>query len=1344
MLDYSYLKPLFSGKIGKTLMTALYYAVDFDSDRRRSAFKYLNKTSQTFQHEIDELRRKGVLDVEYSYSYYGYTYDVSPEQFFPLAVAALQLDRSGIEKMASALAKGKKRSSYAEFLWVIAYKLFEGEKDIASKVAGKFRDGECALYLQNMSADCGLEGFFMRLDNDEIKNYISEQSNCIVYYNQPKFDTFDTLRSLFDRYCDAHKELTAGDKSQVYSHLEAMRFLMTAETKALPLGLKEDYPLIAVRAIKSLYAGQNEKAVQEFEESLKKRNKLFKDKNVYSNPVFAFYLILAYKKCADEKSKTKIAQYLNKKVIRESNLQYPSRLVATYLCGEESEEKIESGVKWLCDERLLPVLNVLGAIIGCYYSVKCSCPPSNSVLLALELASVSGVEGEDVSRLEALCGGKALLPSFRRIEPWEVMLNDMESLLKRSEPGNGSDGEEQDNRRERIGYFMGNRKYNGEYTVEPRIQTRLKSGLWGAGRRAPQWDYYYGKIPCMDDTDKQIAAANLSDGFYSDLKSSRVLPYLIGSDRVYGGTSAPYYNIEVVSALPYVSVKKEGGVYKISSNFPLGELRSGKNASCTLLSKHKAEVISLTEIQKQLLSTISRLPSIPLNATDRLQPLLESISKHIEVHSDLLEGGSSLENLKGNSVVRLKLNPCNNGDYELHVCVRPLDGGDQEFFPAHGAKVIYDQRDGKRYQVSRILSAERRNLETLSDFFSDELDLDVSELMTLSPLQMLSLTQWAQNQENVVAMEWPHGKKIKVRNMASSRLGIHCSSGEQWFEAEGEINFSDGGEILPLETLLALVGEGKLNGNYVQLDEQTYVCLTDVLKKQISKLEAVCQKGKGGVRISRFNVGVLADVLRSGSMDVEADSSLESLERKINESQSLEVSVPKEMNAVLRDYQLQGFRWMVRLDHWGAGACLADDMGLGKTLQAIAFLLYKKTAGASLVVCPASVVMNWRSELARFAPSLNVYVLNSEANRKEVIDNAAEGDVVLSSYGLLAYEDQALLSKDWNVVCLDEAHTIKNRQTRTSASAMQLRAGSRIILTGTPVQNYLGELWNLMQFLNPGLLGTFESFRTRYMGEGDNIENLKRIVQPFVLRRTKAEVLSELPDKTEIVRMVQLTDAEMLLYESMRQKVNDQLQTETKMNVSVLSQITRLRQAACSMALIDKNWSGATSKLSELSSLLEEILSGGNRVLIFSQFTSFLDLVNASLASSGTDYYYLNGSTPIPEREKMVREFQKGKKSVFVVSLKAGGLGLNLTGANYVIHLDPWWNPAIEQQATDRAYRIGQRQNVTVYHLIAAHTIEEKILRLHDRKKQLSESFLEGTDIAKTISLQDLRDLCAE
>ena len=1342
MLDYSYLKPLFSGKLGKTLMTALYYAVDFDSDRRRSAFKYLNKTSQTFQHEIDELRRKDYLDVEYSYSYFDYTYDISPEYFFPLAVAALQLDRSGMEKMASALAKGKKRSSYAEFLWVIAYKLFEGEKDITSKVAGKFRDGECALYLQNMSPDCGLEGYFLTFTSDEIMYYVSEQSSKMVLYNRSDYDTFDSLRSLLDRYCAIHKEMPSGDKSLTYSQLEAMRFLMTARVQALPDGVKEEYPLIAVQAIKSLYAGQYEKAVQEFEESLKLRNKRFKDKNVYSNPVLAFYLILAYKKCADDKSRTKITQYLNKKVVKDSGFLYPSRLIATYLCGEESEKMIESGVKWLSDDRLLSVLNVLGAIIGRYYSIECHCPTSNSALLALELASVSGVEGEEISKLEELCGGKALLSSFRRIEPWEVMLGDVESLLSKNQSDNSS--EEQDNRKERIGYFMGNRKYNGEYLVEPKVQSRLKSGVWGAGRRASQWDYYYGKIPCMDDTDKQIAAANLSDGFYGDLKSSRVLPYLIGSDRVYGGTSAPYYNIEVVSALPYVSVKKEGGVYKISSNFPLNELRSGKNASCTLLSKHKAEVISLTEIQKQLLLTISRLPSIPLSATERLQPLLEPISKHIEVHSDLLEGGSSLENLKGNSVVRLKLNPCNNGDYELHVCVRPLDGGDQEFFPAHGAKVIYDQRDGKRYQVSRILSAERRNLETLSDFFSDELDLDVSELMTLSPLQMLSLTQWAQTQENVVAMEWPHGKKIKVRNMASSRLGIHCSSGEQWFEAEGEINFSDGGEILPLETLLALVGEGKLNGNYVQLDEQTYVCLTDVLKKQISKLEAVCQKGKGGVRISRFNVGVLADVLRSGSMDVEADSSLESLERKINESQSLEVSVPKEMNAVLRDYQLQGFRWMVRLDHWGAGACLADDMGLGKTLQAIAFLLYKKTAGASLVVCPASVVMNWRSELARFAPSLNVYVLNSEANRKEVIDNAAEGDVVLSSYGLLAYEDQALLSKDWNVVCLDEAHTIKNRQTRTSASAMQLKAGSRIILTGTPVQNYLGELWNLMQFLNPGLLGTFESFRTRYMGEGDNIENLKRIVQPFVLRRTKAEVLSELPDKTEIVRMVQLTDAEMLLYESMRQKVNDQLQTETKMNVSVLSQITRLRQAACSMALIDKNWSGATSKLSELSSLLEEILSGGNRVLIFSQFTSFLDLVNASLASSGTDYYYLNGSTPIPEREKMVREFQKGKKSVFVVSLKAGGLGLNLTGANYVIHLDPWWNPAIEQQATDRAYRIGQRQNVTVYHLIAAHTIEEKILRLHDRKKQLSESFLEGTDIAKTISLQDLRDLCAD
>ena len=418
-------------------------------------------------------------------------------------------------------------------------------------------------------------------------------------------------------------------------------------------------------------------------------------------------------------------------------------------------------------------------------------------------------------------------------------------------------------------------------------------------------------------------------------------------------------------------------------------------------------------------------------------------------------------------------------------------------------------------------------------------------------------------------------------------------------------------------------------------------------------------------------------------------------------------------------------------------------MGLGKTVQAIAFILYKASEGASLVVAPASVVMNWQKEFARFAPTLRITVLNNEGDRDSTIDSAGPGDVIISTYGLLAHGQEHILAKDWNVVCLDEAHTIKNRQTKTSGSAMQLKASSRLILTGTPVQNYLGELWNLLQFLNPGLMGSFERFSSKFIDASDpDLESLKRIVQPFILRRTKAEVLDELPDKTDIVRTVQLSDAEMLAYETIREKVEQDLEDESKVTVNVLAEITRLRQAACSMALVNKDWKGGTSKLAELSDLVREIISGGNRVLIFSQFTSFLDMVNAQLDKDGVSYFYLNGSTPIRTRSKMVADFQKGEKEAFVVSLKAGGLGLNLTGANYVIHLDPWWNPAIESQATDRAYRIGQKQNVTVYHLISAHTIEEKILRLHDAKRRLADNFLEGTSQAHSLSLEELRALC--
>ena len=453
-------------------------------------------------------------------------------------------------------------------------------------------------------------------------------------------------------------------------------------------------------------------------------------------------------------------------------------------------------------------------------------------------------------------------------------------------------------------------------------------------------------------------------------------------------------------------------------------------------------------------------------------------------------------------------------------------------------------------------------------------------------------------------------------------------------------------------------------------------------------------------------------------------------------------AIPRTLKAQLRDYQLDGFTWLTRMTSWGAGVCLADDMGLGKTIQTITFLLSTQEGGPALVAAPASVVLNWRRELERFAPSLRVIVLNSASDRHQAIAEARQGDVVLTTYGLFVTESEHLIDKQWHTICLDEAHIIKNRETKTSQAVMQLKAANRIILTGTPVQNHLGELWNLCQFINPGLLGSYDNFSEKYIIPIEQQENkerskqLRRIIQPFILRRTKQEVIEELPEKTEITMSVELSVDEMATYEVIRRRAKMLLEEEagsSSPSVNTLSEITHLRMAACSAQLVEKSWSGECSKISVLTQLVTEIVGGGNSVLVFSQFTSFLALVRKALDKLGIAYAYLDGSVPIKQREQLVLDFQAGRQQVFIISLKAGGLGLNLTGANYVIHLDPWWNPAIEQQATDRAYRIGQRQNVTVYHLIAQHTIEEKILRLHESKRNLADAML--GDLLEMISV---------
>ena len=546
--------------------------------------------------------------------------------------------------------------------------------------------------------------------------------------------------------------------------------------------------------------------------------------------------------------------------------------------------------------------------------------------------------------------------------------------------------------------------------------------------------------------------------------------------------------------------------------------------------------------------------------------------------------------------------------------------------------------------------------------------------------------------------------------------------------------------------LLLLLRES--NGNYIRLSPTDYITISDALRRQLERIDAVAQTRSGKVQIPELAMTVLGSSLQ-GEMDIQEPDTLLQMRSRIRESEQMSFAVPDTLNATLRDYQVDGFCWMMRLHHWGAGACLADDMGLGKTVQTIAVMLAHVHAGAQMVVAPASVIGNWQREIARFAPTLNVVVLNdlSTDDRIACITQLHAGDVLILTYGLLVPESHTLAAREWTTVCLDEAHTIKNRDTKSSAAAMQLRAANRIILTGTPIQNHLGELWNLMQFINPGLLGSYDHFNERFVNPiAAGIEEpklqLKRLIASFTLRRTKQEVARELPDKTEIQVPITLSKEEMAIYEVLRREAKAQLETDKSVSVNALSMITRLREAACSAALVEKQWHSNSSKLEAMTDKLMPLLEQGNRVLIFSQFTSFLQMAKETILQQGiTDILYLDGSTPLKQRQRMVDDFQAGKARVFLISLKAGGLGLNLTGANYVIHLDPWWNPAIEQQATDRAYRIGQKQKVTVYHIIAEHTIEEKILRLHQTKQSLADSLLDGTNMSHKLTTKDLLEL---
>ncbi|MFT4047744.1 MAG: DEAD/DEAH box helicase [Solimonas sp.] len=453
------------------------------------------------------------------------------------------------------------------------------------------------------------------------------------------------------------------------------------------------------------------------------------------------------------------------------------------------------------------------------------------------------------------------------------------------------------------------------------------------------------------------------------------------------------------------------------------------------------------------------------------------------------------------------------------------------------------------------------------------------------------------------------------------------------------------------------------------------------------------------------------------------------------------VEAPAGLQAELRHYQRDGLAWLQWLRARGFGGVLADDMGLGKTLQTLAHILLEKEQGRLdrpvLVVAPTSLVFNWRREAARFAPKLRVLVLHGHERRRR-FSAMAHVDIVLTTYALLPRDLEALRRQAWHLLILDEAQNIKNPRSKAAASVAQLDARHRLCLSGTPLENHLGELWSLFHFLMPGYLGDDPSFRRRFRAPIEKHDDagvraqLARRVGPFLLRRTKNEVARELPPRTEIIRSVALEGAQRDLYETVRAAMQDELQAEierrglAQSRIALLAALLKLRQICCDPRLLKRGEDSdgpvvsESAKLDLLMTLLPDMLRQGRRILLFSQFTSMLALIEEALQERGIDYLLLTGATH--DRESLVDRFQREEVPLFLISLKAGGVGLNLTAADTVIHYDPWWNPAVENQATDRAHRIGQDKPVFVYKLLSEGTVEEKIAELQARKRQLAEA----------------------
>nr|WP_295130955.1 DEAD/DEAH box helicase [uncultured Roseateles sp.] len=760
----------------------------------------------------------------------------------------------------------------------------------------------------------------------------------------------------------------------------------------------------------------------------------------------------------------------------------------------------------------------------------------------------------------------------------------------------------------------------------------------------------------------------------------------------------------------------------------------------------RARLIRISAAQRRVAELVAQGWTVPASATAELGAALQVLSAHFQLHSDATAG----QVVAGDSRLRAQLKPLGEG-LQLQLVAQPFGAFGPAVTPGQGRARLMCMHEGVSLATERDLAAEQAAREQVLEalpFLDPELS-PASPWQLNDPEEALHAVELLPGLPGIAALDWPKGKPLRVSPLASPALHVQVSSGRDWLGLQGEAQL-DEQRVLSLQELMSLARASR--SRFVRLGEGEYLALSEQLRQQLRDLDALAVAKKDQLQLPQAAASWLEETL--SDMQLAGDSPWQARMDALAQAAALQPAVPPSLRAELRSYQQEGFAWMSRLAQAGLGACLADDMGLGKTVQTLALLLTRAEAGPALVLAPTSVCGNWQAETQIFAPSLTCKIYGESANAAEraaMIATAGPGDVIVVSYALAQIDGESLADKPWATLVMDEAQALKNAATKRAKSVAEFKAEFRLALSGTPVENRLADLWSIMNLINPGLLGTASQFSERFATPIEKHQDhaarqrLRRLVSPFLLRRSKTQVLQDLPPRTEIVHLVQPSSEEKSFLEALRRNANEAVAKAAAGGqaapMQVLAELMRLRRAACDPRLVAPELGLVGAKMAEFERVVRELVDGSHKALVFSQFTDYLKLLAERLDAMGVSYQYLDGSTPAAERTKRVAAFQRGEGEVFLISLKAGGFGLNLTMADYVLIVDPWWNPAAEDQATGRAHRMGQKRPVTVYRLVTAGSVEERIIDLHRDKRGLADGILEGQEEASVLDAKALAEL---